>query len=216
MRSRPRLTYANVISTLALFLVIAGGSAFAAAKLGKNTVGAKQIKNNAVTSAKVKDGSLQASDFKAGQLPAGPQGKEGPQGIPGPQGLKGPKGDPGPLTETLPSGKTERGMYIFNGTHPAGGYTPNTSISYPLPLTFTPNVNFIKKGASSTAACPGTGTAPTATPGNLCVYETRDDKGFTTGVLLQSETTHFGALLYVSAGSNEDFEIEGTYAVTAP
>jgi hypothetical protein len=53
-RIRPRLSYANVISTLALFLVIAGGSAFAATQLAKNSVGTKQLKKNAVTSAKIK------------------------------------------------------------------------------------------------------------------------------------------------------------------
>jgi hypothetical protein len=60
-RLRSKLTYANVIATLALFLVLAGGSAFAAGKLGKNSVGTKQIKNNAVTTAKIKDGAVTGS-----------------------------------------------------------------------------------------------------------------------------------------------------------
>lgn len=38
-RIRPRLSYANVISTLALFLVVAGGSALAATQLAKNSAG---------------------------------------------------------------------------------------------------------------------------------------------------------------------------------
>jgi hypothetical protein len=75
---RGRLTYANVMSSIAVFLVLAGGSAFAAAKLGKNTVGTKQLKNNAVTTAKVKadaitgakvkNGSLSGSDINLGTL----------------------------------------------------------------------------------------------------------------------------------------------------
>ncbi len=75
---RRRLTYANVMSSVAVFLVLAGGTAFAAAKLGKNTVGTKQLKNNAVTAAKVKanaitgakvkDGSLTGSDINLGSL----------------------------------------------------------------------------------------------------------------------------------------------------
>jgi len=77
---RAKLTYANVIATLALFLALGGGAAFAAAQLAKNSVGAKQLKRDAVTAAKVKDGSLLAKDFKAGQLPAG---ERGPQGAPG-------------------------------------------------------------------------------------------------------------------------------------
>ena len=53
-RLRPKLTYANVVATLALFIAVGGASAFAASQLGKNTVGPKQLKKNAVTTAKVK------------------------------------------------------------------------------------------------------------------------------------------------------------------
>ena len=42
-RLRARLTYANVIATLALFLALGGGAAYAAS-LGKNSVGTKQLK----------------------------------------------------------------------------------------------------------------------------------------------------------------------------
>jgi hypothetical protein len=80
---RKRLTYANVMSSIAVFLVLGGATALAAAQLGKNTVGTKQLKNNAVNSSKVKDHSLLGVDFKAGQLPTGPTG---PQGAPGPAG----------------------------------------------------------------------------------------------------------------------------------
>lgn len=76
---RRRLTFANVVSCLALFVAL-GGASYAATQLPKNSIGTKQLKKNAVTSAKVKNNSLQAADFKAGQLPSGPQGKEGPQG----------------------------------------------------------------------------------------------------------------------------------------
>jgi hypothetical protein len=56
---RKKLTYANVISTLALMIAIAGGTAFAATKvLPKNSVGTKQIKNHSVTRAKIKIATL--------------------------------------------------------------------------------------------------------------------------------------------------------------
>lgn len=61
--TRSKLTYANVVATLALFIAIGGASAFAASKLAKNSVGTKQIKHGAVTGAKVKSGSLLASNF---------------------------------------------------------------------------------------------------------------------------------------------------------
>lgn len=85
-RLRSRLTYANAIATLALFLALGGGAAYAASQLGKSTVGTKQLKRNAVTGAKVEDGSLSAADFKPGQLPAGPRGLQGAPGTPGAPG----------------------------------------------------------------------------------------------------------------------------------
>ena len=91
-RLRPRLTYANVIATLALFLALGGGAAYAASTLGKNTVGSGQLKKGAVTGAKVKDGTLAATDFRPGQLPRGERGERGergPAGEPGPQGAPG-------------------------------------------------------------------------------------------------------------------------------
>lgn len=57
--ARPRLTYANVMSSLAVFLVLAGGTAIAAG-LAKNSVGPKQLKKGAVTAAKIKDGAVNA------------------------------------------------------------------------------------------------------------------------------------------------------------
>jgi hypothetical protein len=51
-RLRPRLTYANVISTLCLFIVL-GGGAYAATALPKNSVGSSQLKSGAVTPPKV-------------------------------------------------------------------------------------------------------------------------------------------------------------------
>ena len=48
---RPRLTYANVVATLALFLVVAGGGALAATKLKRNSVKSKHIAPEAVTGA---------------------------------------------------------------------------------------------------------------------------------------------------------------------
>jgi hypothetical protein len=96
-----RLSYSNVIASLALFVAL-GGASYAAVALPANSVGTKQLKKsavsaaklkrNAVSSAKVKDGSLERGDFASGTLLQGPQG---PQGLQGPQGVQGAKGDPG-------------------------------------------------------------------------------------------------------------------------
>jgi hypothetical protein len=111
---RGKLTYANVIATLALFLVL-GGGAYAAARLPKNSVGTEQIRNGAVSGAKirsdaitggkVKNGTLLAQDFASGQLPAGPVGPNGPTGPAGKTGKAGPMGEAGPTGERGPAGE---------------------------------------------------------------------------------------------------------------
>jgi hypothetical protein len=65
---RKRLTYANVMSTLAVFLVVAGGSALAANQLAKNSVGTKQLKNNAVTAAKIKNNAVSGGKIANGAV----------------------------------------------------------------------------------------------------------------------------------------------------
>jgi hypothetical protein len=52
-----RLTYANVISTIALFGVLAGGGAYAASKIGSHN-----IKRNAVRSRHIKNGQVRTQD----------------------------------------------------------------------------------------------------------------------------------------------------------
>ncbi|MGH2978168.1 MAG: hypothetical protein ACRDLQ_00850 [Solirubrobacterales bacterium] len=66
---RSRLTYANAMSTIAVFVALGGGAY--AVTVPRNSVGPKQLKKNAVTAAKVKNRSLLASDFKRGQLSLG-------------------------------------------------------------------------------------------------------------------------------------------------
>ena len=66
---RSRLTYANAMSTIAVFVALGGGAY--AVSVPRNSVGTTQLKANAVTAAKVKNRSLLASDFKRGQLRLG-------------------------------------------------------------------------------------------------------------------------------------------------
>lgn len=70
-RFLPRLTYANVVSTLCLFLLVGGASAFAATKLAKNSVGATQIKKNAVVTAKIKNAAVTNSKLANNAVTSG-------------------------------------------------------------------------------------------------------------------------------------------------
>jgi hypothetical protein len=150
---RSKLTYANVISTLCLFLIL-GGSAYAATQLPKNSVGARQIKNGAISGAKIKKGSIEAIKLTA-LAQSTLQGAKGPKGAKGATGAKGAKGDTGARGPTGLTGATgSSGAYAtvldsippaFQGTHPGfdgveeaatGVYclTPSagTSIAHPL------------------------------------------------------------------------------------
>jgi hypothetical protein len=62
-----KVTYANVMATIAVFIAL-GGVGYAAVKLPKNSVGAKQIKNNSITGAKIKDGAVTGEKIASGSL----------------------------------------------------------------------------------------------------------------------------------------------------
>ena len=104
--TRRHMTFANVMSVIAVFIAL-GGASYAAVNLPKNSVGTKQLKGksvgtkqlkgNAVNSNKVKDFSLRANDFKKGQIPSGPTG---PMGLPGEDGQPGATGPTGPAGVT--------------------------------------------------------------------------------------------------------------------
>lgn len=78
----PRVTYANVVATLALFLAL-GGGAYAAFKLPAHSVGTKQLKNHAVTPSKL-------SRKTTALLKRGPRGATGATGAAGAPGAAGP------------------------------------------------------------------------------------------------------------------------------
>ncbi|HET6998471.1 MAG TPA: hypothetical protein VFI03_07760 [Solirubrobacterales bacterium] len=107
---RGKLTYANVISTLCLFMLL-GGGAYAATQLPKNSVGAKQIKNGAITGKEIKKGTIDASKLTASAVAT----------------LKGTKGDLGPVGPQGTQGLTNGGAFasvavgeeiVFVGDHP--------------------------------------------------------------------------------------------------
>jgi hypothetical protein len=66
-----RLTYANVMSTLAVFLVLGGGAAVAAQVLAPNSVGPKLLQQEAVTRAKIREGAVSSAKLADGSVTTG-------------------------------------------------------------------------------------------------------------------------------------------------
>jgi type VI protein secretion system component Hcp len=118
VRLRPHLTYANVVATLCLFILL-GGSAYAATKI----TGA-DVKDGSLTGADIKDGSLVLKDFKKGQIPAGKRGAAGHKGDAGAAGQTGATGTPGaPGTAGTPGPEGAQGPPGGSGETPAGPAT---------------------------------------------------------------------------------------------
>jgi hypothetical protein len=118
---RARLTYANVISTAALFLALGGTSYAALTITGRDvhdsSLTGADVRNSSLTGADVRNGSLRGADIRDGTIAerdlahplrrdllraesgaTGPTGPEGPVGGTGPRGEigpVGPKGDAG-------------------------------------------------------------------------------------------------------------------------
>jgi hypothetical protein len=62
---RAKLTYANVTSTLALFIALGMGSAYAANQLAPKSVGERQLRPGAVTADKIRKNAVTAPKLKA-------------------------------------------------------------------------------------------------------------------------------------------------------
>jgi hypothetical protein len=67
-QGRTRLSYANVMSSLAVFLVLGGGAAFAASHLARNSVGRVQLRRGAVTTAKIRNNAVTAAKIRSGAI----------------------------------------------------------------------------------------------------------------------------------------------------
>lgn len=158
-------------------------------------------------------------------------------------GAKGKEGSPWTLGGTLPSEKTETGSWAFKNPTASVVLSLAIPISFTLPLeaalaacdpTETPagcKVHFINAAGEEvvngavgigepTVDCLGTVAAPTAKPGNLCVYT-----GAATGLAAGSEQIRSAATgangasvagAQISANVTAGAEGYGTWAVTAP
>jgi len=80
-----KLTYANVVATLALMIAISGGTALAASHL----ITGKQIARGTISATNIKKHTLTSSLFKKGTIRRGATGATGATGPAGPTGPAG-------------------------------------------------------------------------------------------------------------------------------
>jgi hypothetical protein len=126
-----RLSYANVMATIAVFIAL-GGGAYAAFKLPQNSVGTKQLKDRAVTKEKLaSEQSFVAPTLASGVTAIGP---------PNP-----PFSDPGYMKDNF-------GFVHLKGSYNCGG--TGGRLLFQLPSGYTPSK--IAEGAAfSNSASPG-------------------------------------------------------------
>jgi hypothetical protein len=154
MPKRPRLTYANIVSTLALFLALSGGAAYAASKVGSNDLanGAVHTRNvfkRAITSGKLAVGAVRSNQIVDGGVgttqiaDSAVRSKQiGPAAV-APSNLQFP---------------------VFYAASPTGGSAPVNGAPDPYPLansTWTQNpgqIEVIFGGATATVAYDGSGS----------------------------------------------------------
>lgn len=132
-----RLTYANVVASLALFLAL-GGAAFAATLLPRNSVGTGQLKPEAVTSGKI--AKKTRNQLRGATGPQGPQGKTGKTGAKGATGARGATGatgakgangtdGTGPAFEVFGTNKAVPGPIVAQNLG-AGAYVLSADVSF--------------------------------------------------------------------------------------
>lgn len=129
---RAHLTYANVVSSLCLFLLLGGvawaaslpGNSVGPSQIRKDAVGTSEIKKNGVSKSEIKDGGVGAPEVKNGSLTVSEfapgvqfQGQQGAQGAIGPRGPSNAHTTTG-TDQTVPN--TETTVATLN--LPAGSY----------------------------------------------------------------------------------------------
>jgi hypothetical protein len=238
---RKRLTYANVMSSIAVFLVLGGATAIAAGQLGKNTVGTKQLKKNAVTTAKVKNeaitgvkiqkGTITGANVNAASLGKVPSAANADHAASADKATSAVNAEKATSANTaasadvaknatglsgpLASGQTLVG-HVSSAGHKAAGsdFIDEAALTFQIPLAAAPEAHFVPEG-TTIPECPGSAEAPSAAPGNLCIYTNLLTGA--TGVNIDF-VSRFGASLFLSGvgAAPVNYELQAVWAVTAP
>lgn len=226
-RLRSKITYANVMATIAVFLVLTG-IGFAVAKLPRKSVGNKQLKNNAVTSKKIHKDAVNASKIKTGSVGRSEiaSGAVNSAKISNQAVTRNKIADSAiPLLGTLRTGQTLRGSFNIGAGANGTVFRDGQSFQFPLNNAPTaPAANVVDASVASpvfTSNCSGlnggNNQTPNAAAGQLCVYITFKSVEFSSLAIDSGGLTRLGFGLTATFGMGDTSnQVRGLWAVTAP
>jgi hypothetical protein len=117
---RSRLTFANVVSCLALFVAL-GGSGYAAIKLPRNSVGSSQLRTHSVGSTELRTGAVSSRSIRDGTIKVADISSAAQAALHGGVGPQGPPGAPAQtFRAAVPSGGTVAAGNALRATHVGG------------------------------------------------------------------------------------------------
>jgi hypothetical protein len=92
------------------------------------------------------------------------------------------------------------------------------TISFPLRVTFTPEINYVKIVEAPTANCPGSFEEPKAEPEKLCIYQKRQSNAVVPPTEFEgtSDPTSGVTVEFEVGEETEAAEAWGSWAVKAP
>lgn len=173
---RDKLTYANVIATMALFVAL-GGSSYAALTLPKNSVGAKQIKREAVGKSEIRSGAVRSRAIRnaaIGVIDLSADTQAALRGAPGP---------PGPAGVALRSAISSSGAQVAgNATASAPAGTGKRLISFARDVSGCTPVATLARNPGGSVGNPGPGRIVVAIEGGKAAVETYDAAGTKTNL----------------------------------
>jgi hypothetical protein len=236
----PRVTYANVVSTVALILALGAGGAYAAGKIGS-----KQIKDGSVQSVDIQDNGVTGADVDEHTLGPIPFAQTALNANNADDATHADNAshadDSANLGGTTAAGYLRYGAPIPSGRTVAGalGYETASSSDYHEVVSFYPlsapanvvdaDVSFDTSTVSALAAqnseesagCTGTASAPTAPAGKVCIYLTSENVapnsaiGTTLDPALPTGS-RLGFSVRADASGANGTSLTGTWAYTAP
>lgn len=240
---RPRLTYANVVATIALFAAL-GGVSYAATTLPKNSVGTQQIQAEAVRTGKLAEDAVTASRLSQGVRERIAAAGTTTTATSTPDSVKHAEtADTAARADTATSADTAKDAEALGG-QPAGHYLTADSVlqsgqteagdyiaaadngqAGTVLVQFWPHlpeslqeghIKVIPEGGGATTECPGPGQAAAS---YMCVYQSfNEGMTFESFISTMPGSIYAGPLSGVMTWRSNQFNglLRGTWAYTAP